>query len=366
VASRWQVRLKNTSGALVAILTNHIGFNFQQRVNRTGSYAIRIPGELSPGVPNPAIDLFDVDYQVEFWRSDQDAGIDWYREFAGFHRSPHYYTNEDGQVFWESLGRGYADLLNRRIVYAEAESDGASKEGAAETIAKAYVDENAGPAAGARAFPGFTVEADSATGNTIAFACAYKNLLGVIQDIADIGGGDFAVVPGAAPATFEFKWYDGQLGTDRSGTLVFSQGRGNLKLPDLRSSRLDEVTHVLVGGSGQEEERITIWREDAGRGSASPWNRIESFVDQRQESTASLLNAAGDAALELGRPKNTFQAEVIQIPGYYYGKDYFLGDLVTTVAFGHTAVKRVQGVNISYNPTSDAVEIIQVSLEDIS
>ena len=59
---------------------------------------------------------------------------------------------------------------------------------------------------------GVSIQADAGTGNTISFKCAWRNLLASIQEVAQIGGGDFDLIKTGTQA-WEFRWYNGQRGT---------------------------------------------------------------------------------------------------------------------------------------------------------
>lgn len=351
MASIWQIRLKSAAGALVAILDDYAGFSFTQKVNCAGAYALQMNGN------DTKCALFELDSQIEFWRADGAAGIDWYCEFAGLNRSdPEYYLNENGALIFQSGGRGYIDLLNRRVIAAASGGADASKSGVAETVIKAFVDKQCGPGAGARAMTGLSVQADAAGGNSITLGRAYRIVLEICQEIARIGGGDFDVI-GAGAATWEFRWYTGQRGTDRHTTVIFALERGNMAKPHLRLWRADEVSAVLVGGQGEGASRATVWRTDAARIAESTWNRIERFADARNETTTAGLNAVGDRVLDEGKPRATLDFDVLQIPSCTYGLHYFLGDLVTAKFLTYSATKKVDEVTITVNAQSEAIHV---------
>jgi len=321
MTATWQIRLKNMAGALVAIIDDYESLSLLRRVNGMGAYALRMNGN------DEKCGLFELDGQIEFWRRDAANGIDWYKEFEAFHRTPAWHFSPEDKLVFESTGPGYAELLARRVVQDKTGTAEATKAGVAETIVKAFVNEQCGPGAGARAQAGLAIQADAATGNVIRLARPFRYVLEVAQEAADIGGGDFAVV-GTGAATFEFRWYDGQLGTDRSSTVIFALERGNMAEPELCVDRLNEVTAVLVGGQGSESDRETLWRTDAARIAESTWNRREQFINDSNEPVIAGLQDKGDVALEAGRPKNPLTFKPLQTPACLYGLHYFLGDLV--------------------------------------
>lgn len=365
----WKVRVKGADGLLHAELTGEksgfFSFSLMRRVNCPGAFALLIYRRADEPIGSfmTRTAIFELDSQVEFYRHWPEMGLDWYLEYEALMRGRVYYITADGDLVCEISGRGYLDLVNRRIIEAAAGSADAEKTGAAETVCKAYVTAQAGSGAGARATTGLSVQADGATGETVTIKASNKNLLTTCQEIAKIGGGDFDVI-GTGAATFEFRWYDGQRGTDRSADVKFSYALGNMGEPTIARMQQDEITAVLVGGQGTGAERTTVWRTDATRIAESTWNRIEKFVDQRNEDTTNGLNSTGDEALEEGRPKNALTFTAIQTPGCLLGKRYFFGDLVTADFMGYSATKKVAEYTITVNGDNVGEESILVTLED--
>jgi hypothetical protein len=171
---------------------------------------------------------------------------------------------------------------------------------------------------------------------------AGANVLELCRSIAQAGGGDFNVV-GTGPATFQFRWYDGQLGTDRTASVVFALEWGNMAEPELSYPRQDEVNAVKVVGQGEDADRETLWVSTAGLIDDSPWNRLEALRSSRSTPAAG-LQAVGDAALEELRPKRTLRFQVLQTPACVYGQHYFLGDLVRTKFLDYEGTQKVRTV----------------------
>jgi hypothetical protein len=127
-----------------------------------------------------------------------------------------------------------------------------------------------------------SVEADGANGETVTIKCVQQELLTTCQDIAKVGGGDFDII-GTGAATFEFRWYDGQRGTIAPVRSSSATNWGTMGTPNIAVMRQDEISAVLVGGQGAGADREMVWRTDATRIADSTWNRIEKFLDQRNE-----------------------------------------------------------------------------------
>ena len=353
--ANWQIRILDQDGALVAILDRYEEFHLIRQVNGVGSFGILLSGE------NPKADLFELDGQIEFWRRYQMHDLDWYVEFGGFYRDARWFLDDQDNLQMEAIGLGWNHLLARRIIVG-AKAASWEKSDKAETIAKEIVTEQCVTRA---ALHQFSVQADAANGPNVAMARHYRNVLEVCQEIASIGEGDFAVVNTAA-ATFQFRWYDGQLGTDRSATVIFATERGNMRRASLSLRRTPEISAVLAGGRELAEDRAQVWSTSAPRIAESNWNRLEAFRDSRMSPDADLPDE-GLEMLEAGRPKFELNFEVIQTPSTLYGVDYFLGDLVTARFHGYEATRKVTKVviDVESRGEGESVEQIQIVTEEV-
>lgn len=351
MAVLWHVALKDPAGNQVALFDQWERLVINQRLNAPGAFALQFSGD------DPRSALFELGGQVEFYRADVDNGITSRLEFEGHFSDTDDSLDEDGKPTVVFSGRGYNDLLSRRIIAEPAGTVEAERSGQAEAVAKSYVYIECSALALTREIPGLSVDPIVGEGNFVRTARAYRNVLTVIQECAAIGGGDFAIV-GTGPATYRFYWYDGQLGMDRSATVIFAPEWGNMSSPRLRRRRTQEVNAVMVGGQGDGIARTTVWRTDAGRIADSPINRREVFVDQRQESDADGLDTAGDRALEEGNPRPELSFDVLQVPGCLYGLHYFLGDLVTAKFRGYEARLKIIGLDFTVTQAGEEIKVI--------
>ena len=368
----YQIRLKDTSGARVATFVGRRrnrpgglwGFNYNKRLRTPGQFTVRIDGN------DERIDLFGLDYQLEFWRRDTRGGLDWYRDFEGFHRSLELSQDQEGREVFVSRGRGYNDMLAAEPIRYYTGSDYVCKNGPVETVAKAYVDENIGPAATAPprvssgVMPGLTVQAGGATG-AIWEGCRSGNLLDALVELADWGPGDFMII-GTGPATFEFRWRDVRWGLDKTQgngvrpPVTFSPGNRNATNLRYNYSRLDEVNVVYVLGQGTGENRA-VEVVTSGAENDSPWARRAVARDAR-DATDDMLPARGYATLYEQRAKRTMSFDARQTVACRYGRDYGLGDLVTTEFRGTTLDQKIIGMRVAMN--SDSVETVQPEVEE--
>ena len=351
----YQIRLKNTAGALVALFTqeNILGLRITKSVNDVHTHELTLDA-----TAETRVDLFELDGQIEVWR--RPPCWDWYLEYEGFHRDAEWQTDDDGREIFVSRGVGYQDILARRIIAAYAGSSEAAKSDAAETVVKEFVDEQMG-SAGREPFTGLSIEADGAGGNSISISRPYRNLLEVCQEIAAIGGGDFDVV-GIGAALFEFRWYDGQRGDDHTvatGTepVIFSTAFGNMLRPRLvkQSAR---ATAVLVAGGGEGEARAWEWRPAS---LPSNWQLREVFRDARDTDDTDTMQARGDAELNAGRAVSELQFDVLQTSSSVYGVHYALGDLVTARYRDAEYNLKITRVMLNF----DEAEDISLEFEDV-
>ncbi len=357
----YQLRTYTSAGVLTAVVTDFISLSYVKGVNEPGALSFVL------NATHWAIDHLTLDAQVEVWRRDLDAGIDWYCDFYGLWRGEERAANSDGISYYTATCPGQLSLLARMIVAYYANTTGRNSFSAApaETIAKALVQYNAtssGTTGDGRlrdvTLSGISVQADAASGPSIDYACAWRNLLTALQEIAQVGGGDFDLVKTGA-ATWEFRWYDGQLGTDRSATVTFALQYGNMANPKLIRSSAEERTVAIVGGQGEETSRNVTVRTGANY-SAS--NSVEVFVDARELTLTASLDAKGDRELDTYQRRDVLSFDVLQVPSTLYGLHYGLGDLVTGYYQGVTATKVIQRVTVEVG--EDGQERIRVELTD--
>jgi hypothetical protein len=346
MAHAYQVRIKDAAGAVVAMLVSWRSLTYTLRVNASGEHQLVLNGN------DPALADLDTDYQIEVWRSHTDpAGpiIPWYLDYEGFHRTALEQTSESGLQTYTSYGQSYDYLIEGRNVLYQAGTAGAEKSGPGETVIKEYVDENAGPGATAPprlfdgVFTGLAVQPSGGAGLAWSGSRAYRDLMDVLQEIGHATEVDFKVV-GTGPATFEFRAKAYPWGSDRStaglvpatglnaagnAPVIFSLAFGNMAAATLSRNRTQEANAIIVLGAGVESAREVIQRTDGAAIAVSPWNRREATHNASQESTTAALEAAGDAALHEMGARETLSFSVLQNDSAMYGRDYFLGDIVT-------------------------------------
>lgn len=369
--AKYTIIVSDATGARQFIITDFLSLQYRRVVNDAGLLSFSV-ADTHP----MALTLVERDWQVEVIRSraaDRNISnaIATYTDFGGFLRDEERITDAEGKTTVTYYAVGWNDLLRRSIVaYRSGVTNRSSFVGAkAETIMKTIVTRNAttsGTTADGRdrTVPTWgsyvTVQSDGAGGNTLDVFLSRTNLLETLQQIADIGGGDFDMVKTAA-RSWQFRWYAGQLGTDRSGSVVFALQYGNMTNPQLRYRRIEERTVAIV--AGQEAAGVRVIETVTGTNYNAATNSYEIFVDGSDIATNAGLQDRGDARLFELRARDELNFDVIQTPGSLYGLHYFLGDRVTGYFQGVSAVKKIEAVSISFDQSGQ--EIVRLELQAI-
>lgn len=379
IGTEYQVRLRNGAGTVVAIFDladRQSRLRYSRKVNQVGSYQFRLSGD------DDRVSLFALDGQLEVWRHDVTAGIAWYCDFEGFHRPDEswLYSDAKGLAFALSSGPDYKHLLQRRRIIPAAGSEMTSIVAtAADSAIVTLVTNNAGSGAAApRQMSGLQITAALGTASTVTRDFRQMDeLLRAVQSLAADAraqtiGVDFDVLgPGRDPtlsaAQFRFKTYTPYLGLDRTvgngvnAPVVFALERGNMALPKFGYRRQRETTRVYVAGTGEGKTQI-VQEVAATEESASTWNRIEAWLDARDQSETNALLGLGRAYLRDRVGKSTFDFEALESPATRYGLDYFLGDRVTGRYRGVDYNVQVRGVTVTLDEHGEKIDL---ELDDV-
>lgn len=342
----------------------YLAQSYVKTVNAPGLLLVELAGD------HPLLDEIAVNWQIEVWRKPDDGT--WGRELTTLFRKWDWEYADQSRATLTCPG--LMNILDWRVINYHADTTNRTRflAQSAETIANTLVKYNATTsgttgdgrlraAAGGYPFTGLSVEADGADGNTLSIYCAYKNLLAQLQSIAEIGGGDFDVVKTSA-TTWQFRWYTGQLGTDKSATLVFSMERGNMAEPHFSQDSLNVKTVATVAGQGEGSDRETA---NVQHTAYSVTNDIELFVDARDVEagqTAALTSRGNQKLLDYERIER-FDFRTVQVPNARYGIDYVLGDLVKGIntRTGTAYTVKVQSVAVSED--RDGTDTIETEMK---
>lgn len=221
--------------------------------------------------------------------------------------------------------------LARRVTYPSPYpftlAETADKTGAAETVIKAYVNENLGPGAAiTRRLTGLTIEADAARGSTVTGSARFDDLLALVQSLAITGGRlGFRIVQ--AGSGLEFRVTQS---ADLSAAVKFKADSGGVASFDYT---LTEPTSnfVIAGGGGDGTARTFDSASDSA--SVSEFGRIEAFVDQRQTVDAGAIDKSINETLSKGVATQGVSIVLSDMTAFRPGVDFALGDIVA-VEFG--------------------------------
>lgn len=361
MASEHKLIVRTAAGVKVAEVSDILWLSYARAVNDAGLLKFGLNGN------HAAIGLLEDKGQIDVYRRNVAMGVAWTCELTALYRRRRKtYTDRDQ---FEATCPGVMSKLKwRHVAWAAGTANRSEFTSAkAETIMKTLVDYNAGPQATAAngrkrdgTITGIAIEADASGGNTLShWGCAWDNLLETLQGLAQVGGGDFDLIRTGANA-FEFRWYTGQRGTDRTSTVKFALNLGNMEQPEYEEDRLDEKTVAIVGGQGEGAAR-TIEIRTGDDYSAS--NDIEMFLNASQYTTAAGLQTAGDEALKDRKAKRSFGFKPLQTPATFYGKHYFLGDLVSARYGNVSGTFKLQGVTVAAK--ANVGEEIDVALVEV-
>lgn len=360
MAPMYTVSLHNTSGVLQAISQDYLDLAISRTIN----------------APDIAVLIYNsnsnnAQYLVQgaiitITRQDTDAGISAATEFSGIIRRVTRTVND--KTTFEVTCIGMVGLLATRIVAWRAGIANRSRFTAspAETILKNLFNYNIGSLATtaqgrllAGNITGMTTSASAGTGTALTVSVAYQNLLSVMQKIADDGGGDFDLLY-TAPATYTFTWYLGQRGTNRTASVRLSVPLGTIGELVVDDNRIEDFTSVIVGGEGEDRARRIATRPAV---LPTGLSSREYFVDARnlKKATAARLQQQGTIVLNRqARKRVTYTATLLQNAALRYGRDYFVGDLVTILDGTTSVTQQIMGVDLSFS--ADGRESVDVTL----
>ncbi len=360
MTAEYRLDIHTSDGVKVAEVTDYLDLAYSKRVNAPGLLQFILLGD------HRVIGELEHDGQVIVYRRNATLGLPWTADFWGLLRYQRRYFTD--HALYEARAPGLLSLLGRRYVAWPAGTANRSEftNVAGETLMKTLVDYNAGAGATEAngrvrdgVISGIIVQADTGQGNTISKGCAWQNLLETLQDLAGIAGGDFDLIK-VGPATWEFRFYLGQRGTDRTAELLFTLERGNMAEPEYTYDRLAEATVAIGAGQGEGADREVVVR--TGPDYASD-NDIEVFVDARGNETVAGVISSADARLEKTRAREQFSFRVVQTPGCAYGVHYQSGDLVRAQYGPVNVVQKIVGVNIRFD--ENGMEQIDVEMETV-
>lgn len=358
MAPLYTVQVYNSAGTLQATVVDFLAIKVTRIVNGIDVLAMRLGGT------SPSVSTIVYGGIIEVYRQDIEAGIASYREFAGIIRGITQTITD--QTVYDIQAVGFNAILADRQVayYAGVANKSQYTAQPAETIMKSLFNQNLGSSATTAngrfldgRITGATASATTGAGTSLTISVAQMNLLQALQRVQLSASGDFALVY-TAPATFAFTWYTGQLGTDRSASVVFSIDNGTIGKLIIRTARIDDVTAVVVAGQGEGSARAIVTRPAS---LPTGLDLREGYADARNQKTTAEYQALGDMVLSNAtRQRSAVDATVLQSDALRYGRDYFFGDLVGVYTGSATVTRKIAQIELSLS--QQGAESINVGL----
>jgi hypothetical protein len=365
----YTVSVYDSSNALQAIVTDFVSVNIAKVVNGYDTLELVVPYS-SPTKPYLTMDSY-----IVVKRQDTTLGITEYVEFSGVIQLTQLIYNTVKR--WRIVAFGWESLLARRIVaYNEDKLNYTAWQNVAATtimndlVATNTTSESITTGNQGRAVSGliydFYVDTSSDGQGTLLHVSdvSYANLLSAVQDIALRGNSQFEVVwnvlDGGTGWTFKSASPLLSSSTDRSADVVFSVDNGTLANLTVTTDYTTYGSTAIVRGLGAQNATFRV-----SRPSIVPTDLAsrELFVEASSlGNNTNDLNAAGDAKLAESIKKTvSITTEVQQSISNLYGRDYFIGDLVSVDTLSGIEVVQVNQVRLSM--ASNGVETKGVQLE---
>ncbi len=353
---RYEVRLYNTEGLLKHVFDSWSSLSVDFRLNDFSTHTLSFPST------DTRVRDFDKDAIIEVRRKNDL--IDWHTVYTGFHRTPRYQVTATGLQIFTSYGRSLEDLLARRVLaYASPHNPN----GNATSVLRGIVEENLGP----NAIAGIYGDPRFASGVQVGFTTGAhgpgpiwdaersgKEMLGVLTEIANTMGCDFNVI-WVPPADFRFETYFPQMGVDRTQTtgefpLLFGVNLGNVSSLDYTVSATEEKNKIFLISAPTDAEKTAFpliksylrFTSATGAINDSPWNMREMLRDVGEDLTYASI-AQNELRKNAAIP--ALSLDIAQTPTCMFGKDYFLGDLVSVIVppLNHLIDIKITGYRIT-------------------
>jgi hypothetical protein len=367
--------LSTSTGERLAVLDTFVSLEYQRVVNHTGHASVfdaqaTLPLRLVTYADALPIQAIGRDSRLHIWRTTETLAASGQQtvlphtqeldtETTWFVRRIRTLLAETGQRLVELGAVPAIDLLASRIVAYPTGSQQAVKSGPADDVIKAIVRENMGFLAAnsdrdlsAR----LTVAPDVGLAPTVQKSFARRNLLDVLRELAEASAEAGTMlafdIVSPTPERLEFRTFVGQRGTDHSfpdgsNPVVLSPDTGTLTHAERTIDYSSEATVVYAAGQGADAQRRLAQVSDQDRLRGSPFAWRERLLDARHIGSDSDLAAEARAALTAGRPRHTFQAEIVSRPGSTYGQHWRWGDRVTAVVAGEVLTCHIEAVQVA-------------------
>ena len=365
----YTVGLKDSSGNDRDAWTDFIKLSYGRKLNDLGRLSCTMP--IRAGI-NPVI--VRRDYHLVIYRSVDgatpylDMDTWWIIDSVDWDIDNHVVTFEAGDLL---------HILKRRIVGYTSQTPYADKTFVelaiagrglltADDMMKEYVSQNIGPTAidSVRTIAAITIQPDVSLAPNAELQGAWRELIQVCQDIANQSAGlgtniYFDIVP-VGSRTFEFRVYNNVRRMNRSSSgpnPTYFSSDTNLVDTHLRWDYRDEKTHWYLSGEGAGAGVLYTESGDTSR-DYSLWGRIEGYANLGGEAgdTTNYFPKKQAEKLRGSRPKLVMTANVKDVDGSIYGKDYHYGDVFGATAEGYVFDAVINAVSVDVDGSGQSIK----------
>lgn len=365
----YTVGLKDSSGNDRDAWTDFIKLSYGRKLNDLGRLSCTMP--IRAGI-NPVI--VRRDYHLVIYRSVDgatpylDMDTWWIIDSVDWDIDNHVVTFEAGDLL---------HILKRRIVGYTSQTPYADKTFVelaiagrglltADDMMKEYVSQNIGPTAidSVRTIAAITIQPDVSLAPNAELQGAWRELIQVCQDIANQSAGlgtniYFDIVP-VGSRTFEFRVYNNVRRMNRSSSgpnPTYFSSDTNLVDTHLRWDYRDEKTHWYLSGEGAGAGVLYTGSGDTSR-DYSLWGRIEGYANLGGEAgdTTNYFPKKQAEKLRGSRPKLVMTANVKDVDGSIYGKDYHYGDVIAATAEGYVFDAVINAVSVDVDGSGQSIK----------
>lgn len=355
----YTVQLYTPLGVLLDDISAFSAMSWSRVVNDVGVLTLTYPGTLPAlyAQPNNLIVVYRTAYGVTSLLTDTAWVLAAVRQTL----------DDSGSVMTELTAYSGNYLLSSRGVAYQTRSTQSTKSGAADNLIKELVRENLGSSATdtARTLSNLTVQANTSQGQSIDIVAGWRDdLLIVCQECAEAStdaGTYIAFDVVYQGGTWELRTYVNQLGIDRRipggvAPLLLGPRYGNVIGIDYVQDWSANITAAYALGEGAGSRRRVQTALDTARIASSPYARREGFFDAANAVTNNQVLRVARAALRASRPRQTFQARIVETPSTRYGVDWGWGDYVTIAAFDVTVNARIDAVSASVSQGNESID----------
>lgn len=363
--NNYYLNLNNPFGSRIATIDKFIKLDYARSVNNIGALTAIIPIWFFPLVKEYST--------LEVWRTAA-PGTSFYLDLETIWIIVSYrvYLTEKGELLLEIKAVDTMALLFWRYVVYFAGSAQSSKTGLAGNVIKAVARENVSSAAndftGTNTTRGlassvFSVAADLGDGTTIALDFAWRNVLDVLQNMADMttnAGFYLAFDVVANPfGILEFRTYANQRGSDHRLTsqnpVIIDPTAGNATQTSLDYSFENESNYIYCAGQGENALRNVKTAFDLTRINAGLFARREYFQDARQSALDTQIQNQANAMLRAGRGLTIFDNQIIQTGTNRLGIEYNYGDIIPAQFQGRSGDFRLDKINVTVENSKETI-----------